>query len=86
MNLDIYFNFFFLNVEGKEKERLPNIYHACIQGSIFGVRLLVKTSSLPKWSSQLLWFQQFQCPVTKNVQNDLETPVELSKIFSHNGL
>lgn len=61
-------------------------YHAYFQGIIFRVRLLGKTSSLPKWSQQLLWFQQFQCPVTKNVQNDLQIQVELCNIFSYNGL
>lgn len=86
MNLGIYFKNFSLNYEERKKKRLPNIYHAYIQGSIFGIRLLVKTSSLPTWSQQRLCFQQFQCPVTKNVWNDSETQVELCNIFSNNRL
>lgn len=78
-------NFFFF-LEWREEKSLPNIHHTCIQGGIFGVSLLVKTSSLPKWFSQLSWLLQFQCPVTKNVQNDLEMQVELYNIFSYDGL
>lgn len=61
-------------------------YQAYFQGSIFRVRLLGKTSSLPMWLQPLLGFQQLQCPVTKNVQNDLEIQVELCNTFSYNGL
>lgn len=85
MNLHIYIDFFFF-LEWRGEKSLPNIHHACIQGGIFGVSLLVKTSSLPKWFSQLMWLLQFQCPVTKNVQNDLEMQVEWHNIFSYDGL
>lgn len=61
------------------------MYPAYLQGSIFS-QAVGKTSSLPKWSQQVLWFQRVQCLVTKNVQKDPERQVLPRNVFGFNEL